>query len=172
VQRKFSNLFLAGIACILFFTWGCNKIDSTALGPDLIPTVDNVVTFADTLLIDAAREQLIDTTRLSRSEIHVLGNINNDPLFGKTKADIFVQLKPPFFPYYFGQSKDTINPALNPKTHFDSVFLCLSYTGFYGDTTKPQHISVYQLDENTTNFVDTISHYLNFKPTCHTLETC
>jgi len=82
VQRKFSNLFLAGIACILFFTWGCNKIDSTALGPDLIPTVDNVVTFADTLLIDAAREQLIDTTRLSRSE-------NKSRYFCTVKARFF-----------------------------------------------------------------------------------
>ncbi|MEO6730279.1 MAG: DUF4270 family protein [Ferruginibacter sp.] len=163
MQRKFL-CFIAGLACICFFNWGCSKIDSTVLGADLIPAVDNVLTFADTLFVDATREQIVDTTRLSRSETHVLGSINNDPIFGKTKANIFVQLKPVFFPYYFGNSKDTINPGLNAATHFDSVFLCLSYTGFYGDTSKPQHIKVYQLDENTSNLVDTATHLLSFQP--------
>ncbi|MEP7106698.1 MAG: DUF4270 family protein [Ferruginibacter sp.] len=163
MQRKFLRL-LSGLACVSLFIWGCTKIDSTELGADLIPAVDNVFTFADTLLIDAAREQITDTTRLSRSETHILGSINNDPVFGKTKADIFLQLKPAFFPYYFGNAKDTINPSLNDKTHFDSVFLCLSYTGFYGDSSKPQGVRVYALDENTTNFVDTAAHRLDFQP--------
>ena len=164
MQRKSSRLFIAGLAFFSLFTWGCNKMDSTVLGSDLVPAVDNVLTFADTLSIETLREHNVDTTRLGRSETHVLGSINNDPVFGKTKADIFLQLKPTFFPYFFGNAKDTINPALNAKTHFDSVFLCLAYVGFYGDTSKPQHIKVYQLNENTSNFVDTISHRLNFKP--------
>ncbi|MCW3089740.1 MAG: hypothetical protein JWP81_809 [Ferruginibacter sp.] len=164
MQRKSLHL-LAGLACIiLLFNWGCTKIDSTILGADLIPAVDNVTTFADTLSIDAIREPLIDTTRLNRSETHVLGNISNDPVFGSTKASIFLQLKPTFFPFYFGKAGDTINPAKKASTHFDSAFLCLSFTGFYGDTTKPQHFSVYQLSENTTNFVDTTAHLLNFQP--------
>lgn len=164
MQRKSLRLFLAGLACVYLFNLGCNKIDTTQLGADLIPAVDNVFTFADTFYIDAAREQNTDTTRLSRTENHVLGNITNDPVFGKTKADIFLQLKPSFFPFYFGNAKDTINPSVNAATHYDSVFLCLSYTGFYGDTTKPQHFKVYQLAENTSNFADTVSHLLNFQP--------
>ncbi len=163
MQRKFLCL-LAGLACVSLFNWGCTKIDSTELGADLLPAVDNVLTFADTLTIDAAREQITDTSRLSRTETHVLGSINNDPVFGKTKANIFLQLKPAFFPYFFGNSKDTINPALNAATHFDSVFLCLSYTSFYGDTSRPQRFKVYQLDENTANFADTVSHLLSFQP--------
>lgn len=154
---------MAGLACVSLFYWGCTKIDSTVLGEDLI-TIDNVYTFDTTLSIDAVREKIIDTSRAGVSDIHVLGNINNDPIFGKTKADIFVQLKPAFFPFYFGNASDTINPALNAKTHFDSVFLCLSYTGFYGDTTKPQHLKVYQLDENTGNFIDSFAHLFNFQP--------
>lgn len=134
------------------------------IGSDLIPAIDNVTTFADTFLIEAGRENNIDSTKLSRSESHVLGNINNDPVFGKTKADIFVQLKPASYPYYFGNPNDTINPAKNTNTHFDSAFLCLSYTAFYGDTTRAQHFKVYQLDEMTDNFTDTISHRLDFQP--------
>lgn len=164
MQRKSLHLSIAGLACFYLFILGCNKIDSTELGADLIPAVDNVLTFADTFYIDAKREECIDTTRLSRRETHVVGSINNDPVFGKTKANIFLQLKPSFFPFYFGNAKDTINPALNPGTHFDSVFLCLSYNGFYGDTSKLQHLKVYELAENTGNFTDTISHLLNFQP--------
>ncbi len=164
MQRKSLRLFLAGLACVYLFILGCNKIDTTELGADLIPAVDNVFTFADTFYINAAREQIIDTTRLARNENHVLGSINNDPVFGKTKADIFLQLKPSFFPFYFGKAKDTINASLNPATHYDSVFLCLSYKGFYGDTTKAQHLKVYQLAENTSNFADNVSHLLNFQP--------
>ncbi|MEO6549152.1 MAG: DUF4270 family protein [Ferruginibacter sp.] len=163
MQRLFSKL-IAGVACISLLNWGCTKIDNTVLGADLIPAVDNVTTFADTLSIEAAREQMIDTTRLSRSETHVLGSINNDPVFGKVSASIFAQLKPTFFPFYIGKAGDTINPAKNAKTHFDSAFLCLSFTNFYGDSTLSQHLSVYQLDEATTNFSDTIAHLLNFVP--------
>ncbi|MBC7888361.1 MAG: DUF4270 family protein [Ferruginibacter sp.] len=164
MQRKFLRLSITRLAFISIFNWGCTKIDNTTLGADLIPAVDNVSTFADTLFVDGAREQITDTTRLSRLETHILGSINNDPVFGKTKADIFLELKPSFFPFYFGNSKDTINPLVNASTHFDSAFLCLSYLGFYGDSTKPQHFKVYQLDENTTNFVDTAAHLLSFQP--------
>jgi hypothetical protein len=164
VHRKFLRLSLAVLACIYLFNLGCTKIDSTQLGADLIPAVDNVSTFADTFYIDAQREQITDTTRLTRAETHALGSVNNDPVFGKIKATVFLQPKPSFFPYYFGNAKDTINPVINPSTHYDSVFLCLSYTTFYGDTTKPQNIKVYQLAENTSNFVDTISNLLNFQP--------
>ena len=164
MQRKYLCL-LAGLACVVLFNWDCTKIDTTELGGDLLPAVDNVLTFADTLLIDASREQLDDDTfRINRSEPHILGNVNNDPIFGKTKADIFVQLKPAFFPFYFGKAGDTINPSINAKTHYDSAFLCLSYTGFYGDSTKSQHFKVYQLDEGTANFPDSIFHLLNFQP--------
>jgi hypothetical protein len=165
VQRKYLCL-LAGLASVVLFNWNCTKIDTTELGGDLLPAVDNVSTFADTLLIDASREQLNedDTFRISRSEPHLLGNVNNDPIFGKTKADIFVQLKPTFFPYYFGNPSDTINPFINSKTHYDSAFLCLSYTGFYGDSAKSQHFKVYQMDEGTTNFSDSVFHYFSFQP--------
>ncbi len=155
---------MAMLACVTLLNWGCTKIDSTTLGSDLIPAVDNVNTFDTILNIETGRESLIDTTRLGRSETHVLGSINNDPVFGKTKANIFLELKPSFFPFYFGNALDTINPATKATTHFDSAFLCLSYTGFYGDTTKPQIFKVYQLDANTANFVDTTTHYLNFQP--------
>ncbi|CAN5382622.1 hypothetical protein BH11BAC3_BH11BAC3_16390 [soil metagenome] len=156
MQRKFLSLSLAAVACFSILIWGCNKIDTTTLGADLIPAVDNIHTFADTLLINASREPLTDTTRLTLAETHVLGNIKNDPIFGKTKADLFLQMKPTFFPYYYGQSGDSI-------LSFDSAFLCLAYSGYYGDTNTAQNLKVYSLDPNTNNFKDS-AYLLNYTP--------
>ena len=105
---------------------------------------------------------LIDTIRLSSAENHVLGRIN-DPVFGNTNADIFLQLKPEFFPYFFGNARDTFTSTVVPGARFDSVILCLAYKSFYGDTTVPQNLKVYELDPNTSNFVDS-SYKLDFQP--------
>lgn len=147
----------------------CTKFDTTDLGADLIPVVDNINTFADTLDVVATQGAFLqDTTRLGVSELHVIGNINNDPLFGKTSANIYLEFKPTFFPYYWGVAKDTINSTLNPKTGFDSVVLCLSYKGFYGDSTKPQTFKVYEIDKLNPNFkydsIYNINHQPNLDP--------
>lgn len=147
---------LAG-AITIFFNWGCTKIDTTTLGSDLIPAVDNVHTFADTLDITTLQQGVLaDTSRVVYSDLHVLGSITNDPLFGKTYSDLYLQLKPTFFPYFYGSTGDTI-------THFDSAVLCLSYQSFYGDTLQPQTFTVYEIPSNTTNFKDS-SYMVDFLP--------
>lgn len=137
-------LLFFSLACLAFS--GCTKLDTTGIGSDLIPEVDNINTFADTLDITTLQGVFADTTQVSRTMSHVLGQITGDPLFGDTRADVYAQFKPPFFPYYFGQPKDTINPALVPGTGFDSVVLCLSYKGFWGDSTVPVTVDVLQVD--------------------------
>jgi len=144
------------VAAVIFFNWGCTKIDTTTLGSDLIPAVDNVNTFADTLDITASQGIFDDSTKVVYSDLHVLGSITNDPLFGKTYADMYLQLKPPFYPFYFGSAGDTI-------THFDSAVLCLSYQTFYGDTLLPQTLTVYEINPATSNFKDS-SYGLDFLP--------
>jgi hypothetical protein len=128
---EFSIFFI--IATIAFFT-GCNKLDTTNIGSDLIPEVDNVTTFADTLDIvtsmGAFEGSLVDSTTLGLTENYVIGK-TNDPMMGGTDARLFLQLKPTFYPYFIGTAAgDTI-------TGIDSVVLCLSYRSFYGDSTQP-----------------------------------
>lgn len=137
------------------FAWSCNKVDTTQIGADLLPAADNVLTFADTLTVIGKQGALSpDSTRISLVELHVLGSINNDPVFGKTNSNIYLQYKPTFFPFYFGRNaKDTIGqPYAPPGCGYDSVVLCLSYNGFYGDSTKPQHLKVFDMDDNEPNF--------------------
>ncbi len=107
--------------------WGCTKLDTTTIGSDLLPEVDNVNTFADTLDINTTQAAFNDTTKLLLSENFVVGT-TNDPLFGSTDATLFLQLKPGFYPYYIGAPRDTL-------VAYDSVVLCLSYKGAYGDTS-------------------------------------
>jgi hypothetical protein len=163
VQRNFQRTSAFFIAIILFFNSGCTKIDTTTLGSDLIPEVDNIHTFADTLDITTSQGFFADTSRVVYNEYHPLGSITNDPVFGKTNADLYLQLKPGFFPYFFGVTGDTINPVLNPNTGFDSAVLCLSYKTFYGDTLMPQTFTVYEINSSTTNFKDS-SYRLDFLP--------
>ena len=169
MQRNFLSLSKSIIAFFLFFSWGCTKIDTTTLGSDLIPAVDNIHTFADTLLINGTQGIFDDTTRLARTDYHVVGTISNDPIFGKTKSDLYLELKPSFFPFYFGNTGDTIDNVLSPATgangtSFDSAVLCLSYKSFYGDTVIPQSLSVYQIDNETSNFEDSSYRINQFLP--------
>lgn len=156
MHHPVKHFFVAGIfryayliLLILFVFLGCTKIDTTDLGGDLIPEVDNVNTFADTLDISSTQGLFSpDSVKVFRTDVHALGSITDDPLFGETKASIYLQLKPNFYPYFYGKAGDTINPALAPGTGFDSVVLCLSYRGFWGDTTIPMNLQVVQVLPN------------------------
>lgn len=87
------NLCWIAIA-ILFSIFACTKIETIPFGGDLIPPIDGVTTF-DTQLavitnnfIDSAANSL----RVYKFDDHVIGVINNDPVFGKTTAEAFLNL--------------------------------------------------------------------------------
>ncbi|CAN5143781.1 hypothetical protein BH09BAC2_BH09BAC2_16520 [soil metagenome] len=129
------------IIIVFVFSWSCTKIDTTTIGSGLIPTVDNVNTFELVLPVisknyDSAN---IQCDSLLRHDEHPLGYIGNDPLFGKTTASLFLELKPPKFPYNFAvTNKDSL--------YLDSVVLVLNYTRTFGDSTLPQRVSVFSLN--------------------------
>lgn len=147
------------VILISLINWGCSKLDTTDIGTDLIPAVDNVNTFADTLDIITTQGFFNDSTDVSRTSDHVLGSITNDPLFGQTTANIYMQLKPTFYPYYYGGPLDTI-------VGFDSVVLCLNYKGFWGDSTQPINLDVRTVNQNN-GIWDSLytSKDINFAPT-------
>jgi hypothetical protein len=158
-------LILSVIITILVI--GCTKLDTTSIGTDVIPEVDNVNTFADTIDIittQGAFEGIYkDSTKLSLTEEYVIGKLN-DPLLGSTEANLFLQLKPPFYPYYIGvQPKDTIVQA-------DSAVLCLSFKAFYGDSTQPLQFQVYEISEDAHGEWDSVFNYrtINYAPLLNT----
>ena len=124
----------------------CTKIKSTDIGAGLLPDVDRVLTF-DTLLPVVTTNFLFGDSAITRMgrvytggvADHALGAITTDPLFGTTKASIFMELKPDSYKYYFENKPDSLT--------LDSVVLCLSWTRTWGDTNALQRIGVYALDE-------------------------
>ncbi len=139
--KRFLPISLLSFCFLIIVNLGCTKLDTTTLGSDLIPAVDNVNTFSTTLDVETTQGVFSDSFKILRSEANVLGFISNDPLFGKTEANLFLQLKPSFYPYFFASAGDTLLGV-------DSVVLCLAYNGAWGDTTKLQTLSVYQVTDN------------------------
>lgn len=132
-------LFLS-IISIATFT-GCTRISSTEIGAGLIPPIDGVIT-KDTLLeVITDTFDNTDSVRVYSADNMAVGVISNDPLFGKSKASMYFEMKPAFFPYYISGHKDSI--------HIDSVVLSLAYRGVYGDSTTPITLRVSEVNTNT-----------------------
>lgn len=159
MQKRILPFALTAITLFSLLTWNCTKLDTTDIGSDLLPVVDNINTFEQ--FLDITTTQGIfnnDSTLVSRSENFALGYIGVDPLVGKTTANMFMQVKPPFYPYSYGLSGDTL-------VAFDSVVLCLKYAGFWGDKTLPVNLEVREV--NDLVFKDSVfkDKPVNYKPT-------
>lgn len=139
------SIFLA----FLFFFSSCKKInESTRLGDDLVPAVDNVHTFEVALKGITRNILMIDSTQVAFSDLLALGNIN-DPEFGQTHANIDFTISPSTFGTYPFLKKDSVA--------IDSVILSLSYQGAYGDTLNNgiQTVRVFEIAQNS-GFMDTL----------------
>ena len=149
-KRQFACLLGVSILSLSLLFNSCRKInEATDLGGDLIPVVDNITTFDTTLSIETYNgifDPLLDSQKITGDAIHYLGRITNDPLFGQTDARIFVELKPPFYRYSFGNKPDSL--------HIDSVVLVLEYAETYGDTNMAQTVNVYEIDQSSNFRVD------------------
>lgn len=161
MQKRFLPLAVTAVALFSLLSWNCTKLDTSDIGSDQLPAVDNVHTFADTLNIITSQGIFNDSTTISRTQDHALGRINNDPLFGTTTANIFMQLKPAFYPYYFGAAKDTINGF---GAGLDSVVLCLNYKTFWGDSVPPIHLEVHEVIDPLFRDSVYISKTVNYQP--------
>lgn len=155
----YKKIWVAFVTATLCIT-ACTKIDTTKLGIELIPAVDNIHTFETTLDVVANTYKfpvdVNDTTvpKVSKASLHALGYLN-DPLFGTTKASIFVELKPEYFKFNFPVIKDSL-------IAFDSAVLVLNYSTAYGDTNSLLKAKVYEITkpdfvEDTNKIIYNIS---------------
>jgi Domain of unknown function (DUF4270) len=132
----------------------CKKLnEATDLGDDVIPGVDGVNTFDTTLndlqTFNSIFDPLKDSIRVGRNNDQIIGNILNDPLFGKTNAKLFVELKPEFYPWNFSgvYKRDSL--------YIDSVVMVLGWNDTYGDTMAPQRVRVWEMDQSNDFRIDT-----------------
>lgn len=142
MQKRILSIAVAAAVIFSLLNLNCTKLDTTDIGSDLLPAVDNVHTFDTILNINSTQGLFMDSTYVGKSDDLALGRVTNDPLFGQTTGNVFMQLKPPFFPYYLGNPGDTL-------VAFDSVVLCLKYKGFWGDSMTPIHLDVREINDLT-----------------------
>jgi len=143
--------FLLFCLSLFFLASSCKRInEATELGGETLP--DGVNTFDTTLTslqtYNHIFDPLKDSVRVSGDEDQILGNILNDPLFGKTNAKLFLELKPESYPWSFSgvYKKDSL--------YIDSVVMVLGWNGSYGDTTAPQRVNVWEIDPNADFRID------------------
>lgn len=162
VQKRFYPLTVTAVVLLLLLNWNCTKLDTSDIGSDQLPAVDNVHTFADTLPLITTQGIFNDTTKVALLNNFVIGAINNDPLFGTTNASAYFQLKPDFYPYYFGNAGDTVKGYSD--VGLDSIVLCLKYKSFWGDSSIPVQLEVREVSDYT--FVDSLykEHDINYAP--------
>lgn len=129
---------------ILFSVFSCTKIETTDIGSSLISPIDSVTTVDTTfeVITNNYINPTADSLKVNKYDDHVIGVINNDPLFGKTTAQAYFELKPTSYKFSFPFAE-----SLN----VDSAILILSYKGVYGDTTINQHWEVRELAESMKN---------------------
>jgi hypothetical protein len=132
--------FISFVVLIAFFS-GCTRIGSTEVGSGLIPAVDGVITLDTLLDVFADTFDDTDTARVYKTDNHLVGAITNDPIFGKTKASMYFEMKPQGYPFYIPGNKDSVV--------VDSAVLILSYRGVYGDSTAPLRLHVYEINPST-----------------------
>ena len=131
------NLLLVAFA-IVFIHVSCTKISSTEIGNGLIPPVDNVNTFDTTVLVQTSTSLNPFDPVVYKTDEHVIG-VLNDPIFGRTEASVFVELKPTAYKYSF--------PITKAYRRADSAVLILKYTGLYGDSTLTTPIQNWEVRE-------------------------
>ncbi len=144
-MQTFRSQFLSKISIAIvtagLFLSACKE--NTILPGSLVPPVDNISTFSqDTFTIITSNLYqdsiltggLRNTSQISSSPnlFHALGTITSDPVFGKTNANIHIEVLPPVANFTF---KTGTNRTI------DSIILSIPIKGTYGDTNLASNIS-------------------------------
>lgn len=131
---RLKSLAIAGLLSLTLSFYACNDMDE--IGLDLIDTP--LQSDLDTLPL-VAYTQIEDSLLTHNTDISLLGFIN-DPVFGKTSAELYTEVLPRSLP-------PTIPDIPSDSLRIDSVVLSMAYNGYYGDITQTHHVRVFELDE-------------------------
>lgn len=137
-----AKFFLAGIALTLLGLGSCKKDSNLGL---------NVQPGADLLNVKVSDTTTLYTWVLKEDSLRTSGGLSNyvlgtywDPLFGKTNASVYTQFVLPG-----ADVNIDFDPSHTVKNLYcDSIVMTLSYgKTYYGDTTVPQTIKVYRMND-------------------------
>jgi hypothetical protein len=133
---RLRSLLYAVIPVLLIFAaTSCNEYDT--IGLDL---VEQPLSVSSTDTISLVAYTMAETPLITSMNSFLLLGFNHDPVFGKTRADIYVEALPEFLPPQFVK----INPD---SLVIDSVVISLAYIGYAGNPNVPQRLRVFELGE-------------------------
>lgn len=147
---------------LITISFSCTKISSTDIGSGLIPPVDNVNTFDTSLLVETQTFYNNFDPVVYKQDEHVIG-VLNDPVFGKTTASLFVELKPTSYKYSL--------PIKRQYRVADSAVLVLSFTGVYGDSSAPSATQQWEVRELNELLEGDTAYRTSFSPSVGNLLT-
>ncbi|MBS1731197.1 MAG: DUF4270 family protein [Bacteroidetes bacterium] len=142
-SARFRKLCIPGFLIFICAFSACTKIVTTNLGSGLASGPDGVNT-KDTILDVISKNGGDSVISVSIAIDHVMGYMN-DPIFGKTTANINAQFKPTIYPVLFERPKDQLV--------YDSMVLVLGYQSYTGDSTQNLAFRVYEI-KNDFDFKD------------------
>ncbi|MBL7767082.1 MAG: DUF4270 family protein [Chitinophagaceae bacterium] len=154
---NYTNFLLVGALSIVFYS-SCKE--NTILPPDLVPPIDNINTFGDTIEVisnNFLQDSLLtggirNGVRVSNSPsfFHALGTIANDQYMGRTWASIHVEVLPPTPGYTFKSGTNRV---------IDSIVLSIPYKNAYGDTVSVSSTQNFKLYRSLKAFSRDSSQY-------------
>jgi len=121
------------IAFVALLWTACNK--PTPFGAELVDE-ETEFAFTDTLSVLCTIQPEDSVITSSTSSYYLCGELN-DPIFGKSSAELYTQLR-----------LDNLDPGFDPaKMTLDAVDMYMRYStsGLYGDTLQPQTLRVLRL---------------------------
>ena len=146
MKRKLKKQCKLGIVFTLLalVLWNC-KDDPNSTGMGLLPGSD-IKTVGDVIEKESNKAFTKHDILIKTDEpnYNILGTLN-DPVFGKTSANMACQVRLTTYPPY------------NESSQADSVVLYLLYKEVYGDTLTQQSLKVYELQDPI--FADTTGIY-------------
>ncbi len=160
MNRKLIALIPVFALFLLVYS-SCTRIDTTDIGGDLIPAVDNINTFDTVFKVVTDNFLFEDSSRVFDTEDHALGVISNDPVFGSMSASIYFNVSPAAF------GSVPFIPIDSIKFPIDSVVLSMAFTGVYGDSMSTQQFEVLEI-ANDARFRDTGRGFLISDPGVNT----
>jgi len=119
---------------VVIFLFSCEEPDVVGLQTQIKNDKLNI-SFSDTTSI-IAFSQIEENVRSDELTKNLLGSYF-DPVFGTTSASLYTQLR---------LSSSNVTFGISPI--FDSLILSFAYSGYYGDTTIPMDVKVYEITED------------------------
>lgn len=140
------------VTALCLLVWACSK--PTPFGGDLLDDQLADYDFTDTLSLNITVERedsSLQSNDRNIADYQLCGELN-DPIFGKSSAEIFTSML-------------TGNSAINfqnPRYRYDSLvmYLKLNPTGYYGDTLSEQTLRIFRLSKGIETG-DSATYYTN-----------